>query len=70
MSAPNWKVHTAASVDIEYDLLNKTATFSFHTEGSDHLKVTTPLHELERLYKNIDAQCREGSLPFAPVRVE
>ncbi len=61
--------HTAAAVDVEYDLPNKTVTFSFHTEGTDHLKVTTPLHELERLYQNIDQECRVGRKPFAPVRV-
>ena len=61
--------HTAASVDIEFDLQNKTVVFSFHTEGTDHLKVTTPLHELERLYQNIDQQCRGEHGPFAPVKV-
>ena len=68
MSSQNVDFHTAASVDVEFDLQNKTATFSFHTEGSDHLKVTTPLHEVERLYQNIDQECHVGRKPFAPVK--
>ena len=63
----NHDLRTAASVGVRCDLENKTATFHFQTEGKDHIVVTTPLHELERLYRNIDEECHTRRKPFAPV---
>ncbi len=61
--------HTAGSVDVQYHLENKTVTFQFQTEGKRPVAVTTPLHELERLYQNIDQLCRGEHAPFVPVKV-
>ncbi len=60
---------TAASVDVRFDLKGKTAIIHFHTRGRDHLGVTVPLDELERLYQKIDQICRKKNGPFAPVTV-
>ena len=61
-------LRTAASLDVRFDLENKTAMFHFQTAGKDHLVVTTPLHELERLYQHIDQECHSKRKPFAPVK--
>ncbi len=62
---------TAASVDVRFHLKRKTATIHFHfsSRGRDHLVVTIPLRELERLYQKIDQLCRKKDGPFAPVAV-
>ncbi len=64
----NHDLYTAASLDVRFDLEEKTATFHFQTAGKDHIVVTIPLHELARLYQNIDQECRTGCKPFAPVK--
>ncbi len=69
MNMHNVEMRKAAKVDVRFDLKNKTATLLFHTEGKDHLAVTTPLLELERLYQKIDQRCRTKRGPFAPVSV-
>ncbi len=64
----NHDLYTAASLDVRFDLEEKTATFHFQTAGKDHIVVTTPLDELERLYQHIDQECRSRRKPFAPVK--
>ena len=59
----------ASVVDAEFQPEKDLATLSFQTNGKSLLVVTIPVHELERLYQNIDQECRTGSKPFAPVKV-
>ena len=61
--------HAAASVDVRYLPEKVFVDLHFQTEGKYPLVVTIPVHELERLYRNIDQECRTGCKPFAPVKV-
>ena len=58
----------ATVVDAKYHLEKAQADLSFQTNGKSLLVVTIPLHELERLYQNIDQECRAGCKPFAPLK--
>ena len=57
----------ATVVDAEYQLQKDRVVLQFQTNGKNLLAVTIPLHELERLYQNIDQECRTGCKPFLPV---
>ncbi len=60
--------HTATSVDVRYLPEKDFVDLHFQTEGKNPFVVTIPVHELERLYQNIDQECRAGCKPFAPVK--
>ena len=57
----------ATVIDAKYHLEKALVDLHVQTNGKNLLVVTIPLHELERLYRNIDQECRTGCEPFAPV---
>ncbi len=59
----------ATVVDAKFHLEKGQVDLHFQTNGKGLLVVTIPLQQLERLYQNIDQECRTGCMPFAPVRV-
>ena len=59
----------ATVVDAKFHLEKAQADLNFQTDGKSLLLVTIPLEQLERLYHNIDQECRTGCKPFAPVTV-